>query len=174
VARSVWLCYAPGATRCRFLLPHLDAHDSLLHHHERCRLEVPLLVCNIHKLSHPYLIPLNVFSRRYNAYSLIAGRALARSLNENARVVAEKRGLTSLKYQTWEGGKASESVSTCFDILFEMDRLLRGWCGSNGSTRLKTLALYLNLQRSERDRRNWRKRGLKWRCANCVDPSIGR
>ncbi|CAE6375504.1 unnamed protein product [Rhizoctonia solani] len=45
----------------------------------------------------------------YNRYSLIAGRALARSLGENARVSAEKRGLSSLKYQKWESGKASES-----------------------------------------------------------------
>ncbi|KAG9082704.1 hypothetical protein FRC07_014128 [Ceratobasidium sp. 392] len=45
----------------------------------------------------------------YNAYSIIAGRALVRSLNENARVAAEKRGLSALKFQTWEAGKASES-----------------------------------------------------------------
>ncbi|CAE6465572.1 unnamed protein product [Rhizoctonia solani] len=45
----------------------------------------------------------------YNRYSLIAGRALARSLKEDARIAAEKRGLSSLKYQTWEAGKASES-----------------------------------------------------------------
>ncbi|KAG9098122.1 hypothetical protein FRC06_006794 [Ceratobasidium sp. 370] len=44
----------------------------------------------------------------YNAYSIIAGRALARSLNENARVAAEKRGLSALKFQTWEAGKASD------------------------------------------------------------------
>lgn len=53
-----------------------------------------------------------VFLRSYNHYSIIAGRALARSLNENARVAAEKRGLSSLKFQTWEGGKASEAVSS--------------------------------------------------------------
>ncbi|KAG8715889.1 hypothetical protein FRC08_010064 [Ceratobasidium sp. 394] len=45
----------------------------------------------------------------YNAYSLIAGRALARSLNESARVAVEKRGLSALKFQTWEAGKASDS-----------------------------------------------------------------
>ncbi|KAG8746537.1 hypothetical protein FRC10_004671 [Ceratobasidium sp. 414] len=45
----------------------------------------------------------------YNAYSIIAGRALVRSLNENARVAAEKRGLSALKFQTWEAGKASDS-----------------------------------------------------------------
>ncbi|QRV74926.1 ATP synthase epsilon chain domain-containing protein [Ceratobasidium sp. AG-Ba] len=45
----------------------------------------------------------------YNAYSLIAGRALARSLNETARVSAEKRGLSALKFQTWEAGKSSEA-----------------------------------------------------------------
>ncbi|KAH7341589.1 hypothetical protein B0J17DRAFT_647182 [Rhizoctonia solani] len=45
----------------------------------------------------------------YNRFSLIAGRALARSLKEDARITAEKRGLSSLKYQNWESGKASES-----------------------------------------------------------------
>ncbi|KAG8693249.1 hypothetical protein FRC09_010633 [Ceratobasidium sp. 395] len=45
----------------------------------------------------------------YNAYSIICGRALVRSLNENARVAAEKRGLSGLKFQTWKEGKASES-----------------------------------------------------------------
>ncbi|KAF8604635.1 hypothetical protein BDV93DRAFT_491907 [Ceratobasidium sp. AG-I] len=45
----------------------------------------------------------------YNHYSIIAGRALARSLNENVRVAAEKRGLSALKFQTWEAGKASEA-----------------------------------------------------------------
>ncbi|CAE6461134.1 unnamed protein product [Rhizoctonia solani] len=45
----------------------------------------------------------------YNRYSLIAGRALARSLKEDARITAEKRGLSSLKYQKWEAGKASEA-----------------------------------------------------------------
>ncbi|CAK5271080.1 unnamed protein product [Mycena citricolor] len=40
----------------------------------------------------------------FNKYSQITARAVRNSLNESARLSAEKRGLTSLRYQEWEGG----------------------------------------------------------------------
>ncbi|KAH8998223.1 mitochondrial ATP synthase epsilon chain-domain-containing protein [Lactarius hatsudake] len=47
----------------------------------------------------------------YNKYTQIAARAVRQSLKENERLVAEKRGLTALRYQHWEGGKGGEQVS---------------------------------------------------------------
>jgi F-type H+-transporting ATPase subunit epsilon len=47
---------------------------------------------------------------RYNKYTQIAARAVRQSLKENERLVAEKRGLTTLRYQHWEGGKGGEQV----------------------------------------------------------------
>ncbi|KAI9453344.1 mitochondrial ATP synthase epsilon chain-domain-containing protein [Russula earlei] len=46
----------------------------------------------------------------YNKYTQIAARAVRQSLKENERVMAEKRGLTALRYQHWEGGKGGEQV----------------------------------------------------------------
>ncbi|KAN0107029.1 Mitochondrial ATP synthase epsilon chain domain containing protein [Russula decolorans] len=46
----------------------------------------------------------------YNKYTQIAARAVRQSLKENERLVAEKRGLTTLRYQHWEGGKGGEQV----------------------------------------------------------------
>ncbi|KAJ7584875.1 mitochondrial ATP synthase epsilon chain-domain-containing protein [Mycena floridula] len=40
----------------------------------------------------------------YNRYTQIAARAVRSSLQESERVTAEKRGLTALRYQKWEGG----------------------------------------------------------------------
>jgi F-type H+-transporting ATPase subunit epsilon len=48
---------------------------------------------------------------RYNKYTQIAARAVRQSLKENERVAAEKRGLTALRYQHWEGGKGGEQVA---------------------------------------------------------------
>ncbi|EIM89649.1 uncharacterized protein STEHIDRAFT_51293 [Stereum hirsutum FP-91666 SS1] len=46
----------------------------------------------------------------FNKYSQISARAVRNSLNESERVVAEKRGLTALRYQHWEDGKGGEQV----------------------------------------------------------------
>ncbi|KAJ7456925.1 mitochondrial ATP synthase epsilon chain-domain-containing protein [Mycena latifolia] len=40
----------------------------------------------------------------YNKYTQITARAVRNSLQETHRLAAEKRGLTALRYQTWEGG----------------------------------------------------------------------
>ncbi|OSD08410.1 hypothetical protein PYCCODRAFT_1429476 [Trametes coccinea BRFM310] len=45
----------------------------------------------------------NVFT--FNKYSQIAARAFRASLKEEERVVAEKRGVTMLRYQKWENGQ---------------------------------------------------------------------
>ncbi|KAG5641004.1 hypothetical protein DXG03_006387 [Asterophora parasitica] len=44
----------------------------------------------------------NLFS--YNKYSQITARAVRASFKEEERLAAERRGLTSLKFQRWEGG----------------------------------------------------------------------
>lgn len=49
--------------------------------------------------------------KRYNKYTQICAQAVRQSLKETERLAAEKRGLTSLRYQHWEGGKGGEQVS---------------------------------------------------------------
>ena len=51
-------------------------------------------------------------NKRYNKYTQIAARAVRQSLKENERLASEKRGVTALRYQHWEGGKGGEQVST--------------------------------------------------------------
>jgi hypothetical protein len=71
-------------------------------------LERSSLVCLIPR--GPCLAPSNVAYYRYNKYTQVAARAVRNSLKEGERVKAEKRGLTSLRYQQWENGKAGEQV----------------------------------------------------------------
>ncbi|KAG5634987.1 hypothetical protein H0H81_000138, partial [Sphagnurus paluster] len=40
----------------------------------------------------------------YNKYSQITARAVRASFKEEERLLAERRGLTSLKFQRWENG----------------------------------------------------------------------
>jgi len=46
----------------------------------------------------------------YNKYSQICARAVRASFKEEQRVAAEKRGLTSLRYQQWENGKGGQQI----------------------------------------------------------------
>ncbi|KAJ8455384.1 hypothetical protein ONZ45_g5594 [Pleurotus djamor] len=46
----------------------------------------------------------------FNKYSQICARAVRSSLNDTARVAAEKRGETSLRYQNWENGQGGQQV----------------------------------------------------------------
>lgn len=46
----------------------------------------------------------------YNKFTEITARAVRASLKEEKRVVAEKRGLTAVKYQKWENGEGGEQV----------------------------------------------------------------
>ena len=46
----------------------------------------------------------------YNKFSQITARALRNSLKEGERLLAEKRGLTSVRYQKWENGVGGPQV----------------------------------------------------------------
>ncbi|KAG9015435.1 hypothetical protein FRB94_000039 [Tulasnella sp. JGI-2019a] len=46
----------------------------------------------------------------YNRYSQIAAKAVRQSLVEAERLKADKRGVTSLKFQKWEDGTGGEQV----------------------------------------------------------------
>lgn len=58
----------------------------------------------------------------YNKYIQIAARATRTALKEEERVIAEKRGSVTLKWQTWKDGKGSAQVSGP-DMLYR----LAGW-----------------------------------------------
>ncbi|CAK7202279.1 hypothetical protein SEUCBS139899_005001 [Sporothrix eucalyptigena] len=45
----------------------------------------------------------------YNRYLAIAGRAVRRSLKEDKRIVAERRGNLDLRFSKWENGKQGEA-----------------------------------------------------------------
>jgi F-type H+-transporting ATPase subunit epsilon len=67
----------------------------------------------LHVLCHSQIFTADIdclYKIRYNKYTQIAARAVRQSLKENERVAAEKRGLTALRYQHWEGGKGGEQV----------------------------------------------------------------
>ncbi|KAI0428183.1 mitochondrial ATP synthase epsilon chain domain-containing protein [Xylaria sp. FL0064] len=44
----------------------------------------------------------------YNRYLAVASRVVRRSLNENKRVAAERRGEMDLRFAKWENGKMGE------------------------------------------------------------------
>ncbi|KAL0633340.1 hypothetical protein Q9L58_007776 [Maublancomyces gigas] len=44
----------------------------------------------------------------YNTYLAIAARVVRRSLKEQPRLAAERRGQMQLKFAKWEGGKQGE------------------------------------------------------------------
>ncbi|OAA59318.1 mitochondrial ATP synthase epsilon chain domain-containing protein [Cordyceps fumosorosea ARSEF 2679] len=45
----------------------------------------------------------------YNRYLAIAARAIRRSLNEEKRIAAERRGDMELRFAKWENGKMGDS-----------------------------------------------------------------
>ena len=45
----------------------------------------------------------------YNRYLAIAARAVRRSLKEEKRIVAERRGESDLKFAKWTAGKQGEA-----------------------------------------------------------------
>ncbi|KAL1306491.1 hypothetical protein AAFC00_005186 [Neodothiora populina] len=47
----------------------------------------------------------------YNRYLTVAARVVRRSLKEDKRLLAERRGEMDLKFAKWENGKAGESKS---------------------------------------------------------------
>ncbi|UNI20124.1 hypothetical protein JDV02_006243 [Purpureocillium takamizusanense] len=44
----------------------------------------------------------------YNRYLAIAARAVRRSLKEDKRIAAERRGEMELRFAKWQGGKQGE------------------------------------------------------------------
>ncbi|KAI9901806.1 hypothetical protein N3K66_003623 [Trichothecium roseum] len=44
----------------------------------------------------------------YNRYLAVAARAIRRSLKEDKRIVAERRGEMDLRFAKWENGKQGE------------------------------------------------------------------
>jgi len=56
--------------------------------------------------------PLSVLTatKSYNKYAQITARAVRNAFKEDQRVLAEKRGLTSVKYQKWENGTGGPQV----------------------------------------------------------------
>ncbi|KAH6620652.1 mitochondrial ATP synthase epsilon chain domain-containing protein [Chaetomium sp. MPI-SDFR-AT-0129] len=44
----------------------------------------------------------------YNRYLAVAARVVRRSLKDEKRLVAERRGLQELRFAKWEGGKQGE------------------------------------------------------------------
>ncbi|KAI1435592.1 mitochondrial ATP synthase epsilon chain domain-containing protein [Xylaria sp. CBS 124048] len=44
----------------------------------------------------------------YNRYLAVASRALRRSLKEEKRVIAERRGESDLRFAKWENGKMGD------------------------------------------------------------------
>lgn len=73
--------------------------------------------------------------KRYNKYTQITARAVRQSLKENERLASERRGLTSLRYQHWEGGKGGEQVSISLRSWFQKMTIVVCRCTS---TRLST------------------------------------
>ncbi|MCJ1410499.1 hypothetical protein MMC19_004584 [Ptychographa xylographoides] len=47
----------------------------------------------------------------YNRYLAVAARVVRRSLKEEPRVAAEKRGQMDLRFAKWQGGKQGENKS---------------------------------------------------------------
>jgi len=50
----------------------------------------------------------NIFT--YNKFTQITARAVRASLKDDYRVAAERRGVTSLRYQQWENGLGGQQV----------------------------------------------------------------
>ncbi|EKM76132.1 hypothetical protein AGABI1DRAFT_87458 [Agaricus bisporus var. burnettii JB137-S8] len=46
----------------------------------------------------------------YNKFAQITARAVRSSLKEEQRLAAEKRGVSTLRYQKWENGKGGAQV----------------------------------------------------------------
>ncbi|KAF9053326.1 mitochondrial ATP synthase epsilon chain-domain-containing protein [Panaeolus papilionaceus] len=46
----------------------------------------------------------------YNKYASVTARALRASLKQEERVLAEKRGVTNVRYQKWENGVGGTQV----------------------------------------------------------------
>ena len=82
-----------------FLTPNLFNDDCL-----EISVQVPLRFLYICQRTESSILS------SYNKFAQITARALRASLKEEERVVAEKRGLTTVRYQKWEGGVGGQQV----------------------------------------------------------------
>ncbi|CCA76266.1 hypothetical protein PIIN_10261 [Serendipita indica DSM 11827] len=46
----------------------------------------------------------------YNHFAQVCARALRNALKEQPRLAAEKRGVTTLRYQKWENGQGGQQT----------------------------------------------------------------
>lgn len=53
---------------------------------------------------------------RYNKYASICAQTVRKSLKEQARLGAEKRGEMEIKVAKWDNGRSSNSVTNSFRI----------------------------------------------------------
>lgn len=75
------------------------------------------------RLLHPFsLLAISSFNKAIQ----VAARATRTALKEEERLLAEKRGAVTLKWQTWENGKGSAQVSTAHNSRW-MDLTERVW-----------------------------------------------
>ena len=89
------------------VLSPLLHHIHLYHLHLGCHLEPNKITFETFSNSIEFSLPL---LDSFNAYAQISSRALRQSLKETARLNAEKRGLTDLRFQKWENGNGGPQV----------------------------------------------------------------
>ncbi|GLB34487.1 putative mitochondrial ATP synthase epsilon chain [Lyophyllum shimeji] len=63
----------------------------------------------------------NLFS--YNRYSQITARAVRASFKEDERLVAERRGLTNMRFQRWENGNPTAHIPMSEELAREKEEL---------------------------------------------------
>lgn len=97
---------------------------TALNHHG-CQLEISLHVCfRLNTLLYASLLPF-----RYNKFAQITARAVRSSLKEEQRLAAEKRGVSTLRYQKWENGKGGAQVRIIMENFQELFSYLhRSFC----------------------------------------------
>jgi F-type H+-transporting ATPase subunit epsilon len=101
----VHLAPALFVSRATFLVFKRFADDSLVTLHVTFR-----VITNAFSLSIRKRKRCRNWACSFNKYSQIAARAVRASLKEEKRLVAEKRGTTSLRYQKWENGQGQQQV----------------------------------------------------------------
>ena len=91
-------------------------HDELLekHFHVRCKLK--------------QYIKSFIFLDSYNKFAQITARAVRSSLKEEQRLAAERRGLTTVRFQQWENGLGGQQVWRVLILCwYTVNRYLYRW-----------------------------------------------
>jgi F-type H+-transporting ATPase subunit epsilon len=105
LTHHVHLAPALFVSHAAFLVFKHFADDSLVTLHVTFR-----VITNAFSLSARKRKRCRNWACSFNKYSQIAARAVRASLKEEKRLVAEKRGTTSLRYQKWENGQGQQQV----------------------------------------------------------------